>query len=96
MALPPGRRAAAAAAFLAATSLIGAAAGVAPTHSPTRLDYLALASMADTPQLFALAAYRPTASARVRREPLQRGAGFQRGAVLEKPVRFEEVQSLVL
>jgi hypothetical protein len=60
-------RFAVAALALVATGCLSAAssdsaAQHAPADPPTRLDYLLLASLADTQQLLSMAAYRPTPS----------------------------------
>jgi hypothetical protein len=46
--------------FAAATAGSSAAPGCPGRAGPSKLDYLVLASIADSPHLLAMAAYRPT------------------------------------
>jgi hypothetical protein len=67
------------------------------SRRPTTLDYMVLASMAESSQPLGMAGYRPSKEAGKRARPPERtGPSPRDRAALEEPVRLEEIEPLML
>jgi hypothetical protein len=67
------------------------------SRRPTTLDYMVLASMAESSQPLGMAGYRPSKDAGRRARPAEGVGPAPRGrTALEEPVRLEEIEPLML